>query len=450
MLSQAERDFRRIFTGNIAYYLDVEQHRAQTFLQRNLRLVLAYHERRQTSLRLRAEMVTDTGQRVSASDSDEVDQATRFQHGRKLRWSVEELSKGLRDGSISPQRTMLKVQPKGLNKRSAPSPEIVPLSDHPNKKMKYSDIRCYCGLTIWGPRSPEKDPLVKKSQECTIRTAVTPAGEVRALIEMDEPLIVNASELFVGVQRSAYSKLAITDSYHMEIMLIPLDSREVWPTVLVKPVKGRLSPQADNIAAEHVKNDQVLVAKWTKLPNCPPKGASLSIQAFKNRKPYKANISLDLDAAWCQSTTPLERYNSRLRPSPAARFPTPVSEPETPATTTTVVWTLGDMPSAERKTLTMIGYLCPACKRRDFLTYDLLQFHLITGHDLFKFHVTKEEKNEATGPQVVVRISIAVADDYRNRAANHVKDYREFRWERPRYPFDLQSFFGGDDNLIWK
>ncbi|KAI9872908.1 MAG: hypothetical protein M1830_001068, partial [Pleopsidium flavum] len=395
-------------------------------------------------------MTKDLGRKVGASDSGETGQGKRFKQSRKLRWSVQHLSNGMRDGSISPQRPMLKIQPKALNKRSGQSPESVTLTDHPNKKLKYPDIRCYCGLTIWGPKSIEKDPLVKKAQECTIRTALTPAGEVKAQIEMDEPLILNASELFVGVQRSTYSKLTITDSYHMEIMFLPLDSREVWPAVLVKPVKGRVSPQADNVMANHVQNDQVLVAKWTKLPNCPPKGAPLSIQAFKNRKPYKANISLELDAAWCRSTTPLEHYNSQLRHSPPARLPTPISEPETLASTTIVIWTFGDMPPEDRKTLTMFGYLCPACERKDFCTYDNLHFHLLTNHDLLKFHVTREQKNEVNGLQVVVRISVAVADDYRNRAANDVKDDRVFCWERPKHPFDLQSFLAGDENWIGK
>ena len=370
-------------------------------------------------------------------------------HIRRPQWSFEYLCKGLNDGSIKPQQAVMRVEPKALRKRAASASNPDYLAHPPNKRQKQADIRCYCGLTVWAPRSPEREPLVKKSQECTVKTAITPTGEVVAWIEMDEPLLVNAGELFTSVQRSTHSKMTISDSYYMEIMLLPLDSREVWPTVLVKPVKGRLNPQSDSLGADQVKNDQIFVAKWTKLPKCPPKGTLLSMQAFKNRKPYHANISLELDASWSQSLTPLGEYNSHLRISPADRFPTPLSEPEVTESvakpTVTVVWTFGNVPSDEKTTVVLTGYLCPACRRRDFANFDRLQFHLITGHGLFKFDITVSEKNEALGPQLVVKINVTVAEDYRNKAANHLKDDRSFCWETPKRPFDLDSFLAGDE-----
>ena len=458
MISQAERDFRKVFTGNTAYYLDIERHRSRTFLQRNLSRILAYHGRQQRALQSQdfgpENMITKAGQRLNGTSHHAGKSASSSTHMRRPRWSVEELCKGLRDGSIKPQQAVLKVEPKALRKRSAAASNSGSLADPPNKRQKQPDIRCYCGLTVWGPRSPESNPLVKKSQECTVKTSITPTGEVIAWIEMDEPLLVNAGELFVSVQRPNHTRMTLTDSYYMEIMLLPLDSREVWPTVLVKPVKGRLSPQVDDILADQLKNDQGFVAKWTKLPNCPPKGTLLSMQAFKNRKPYKANISLELDAAWSHSTSPLEIYNSRLRIFPADRFPTPISEPEAQESiakpTVTVVWTFGAMYPGGKKTMTLTGYLCPACQRRDFVNLELLQFHLITSHDLFKFQITAEQQNDALTPQDVVSIDVTVANEYRNKAANHVNDDREFCWERPKGPFDLQSFLTGDESWTGK
>jgi len=458
MISQAERDFRKVFTGNTAYYLDIERHRSRTFLQRNLSAVLAYHGRHQRALQSQdsapEKMITEAGQRMTGTSHRAVQPAGSSTHIRRPRWSVEELCKGLRDGSIKPQQAVLKVEPKALRKRSALASNSGSLVDPPNKRQKQPDIRCYCGLTVWGPRSPESDPLVKKSQECTVKTSITPTGEVIAWIEMDGPLLVNAGELFVSVQRSNFSRMTLTDSYYMEIMLLPLDSREVWPTVLVKPARGRVSLPTDDTVADQVKNDQVLVAKWTKLPSCPPKGTFLSMQAFKDQKPYKANISLELDAAWSQSSTPLQIYNSHLRISPADRFPTPISEPEAPESTgkptATVVWTFGNMHPAEKKTMTLTGYLCPACQRRDFVNFELLQFHLVTSHDLFKFQITVEQENESLTAQDVVSIHVTVANEYRNKAANHVKDDREFCWERPRSPFELQSFLAGDEGWTGK
>ncbi|MCJ1363884.1 hypothetical protein MMC16_002993 [Acarospora aff. strigata] len=453
MISQAERDFRKIFTGNTTYYLDIEKHRNRSFLQRNIATVLTHHERRNESLRLRSSarevMMTEPGPKADATESHQMKPTHHSTH-RGPRWSVGELCRGVNDGSISPQRAILKVEPKALRKKPTSASNSMTAPDLRNKKSKQPDIRCYCGLTIWGPRSLEKDPLVKKSQECTIKTVITPAGEVIARIEMDEVLLVHAGELFVSVQSSTYSRMTITDSYYMEIMLLPLDSREVWPTALVKPVKGRLSPQADTTVPDQVKNDQVLVAKWTKLPACPTKGTLLSMQAFKDRKPYKANISLEIDAAWSQSTTPLENYNTCLRFTPADRFPTPVSEPDAPDSTVNVIWTLGNMPSGEQKTITLTGYLCPACQQRNFITFELLQFHLITSHDLFKFQTSMEERNETPGTLDIVRINVTVADEYRNRAANHAKDHRVFCWERPSHPFSLQSFLSGDEGWVGK
>ncbi len=451
MVSQAERDFRKLFTGNTAYYLDVEQYRSRNFLNRNIRTVLSSHERRRGPQDpVHRKMNVDSDGMVDTAESEKPRLVSHPRHTLRTRWSVDELCKGLRDGSISPQRAMLKVEPKALKRRAPSAANHATLSERPSKKLKHQDIRCYCGLTIWGPESPDETPLVKKSQECTVKTAITQTGEVLARIEIDEPIVIKAGELYVSVRRSGYSKMTIAQSYYMELMLMPLDSRDVWPSVLVKPIKNHHNAEADTTTAESMGSDQVLVANWTKLPNCPPKGALLSVQALKNRKPYKANISLEVDAAWCQSSTPLENYNSSLRVTPADRFPTPDSEPEKPTHTVTVIWTLGSMPSDEQKTLTLTGYLCPACQRRDFVNFDLLQFHLLTGHDLFKFQLTRDEENETLGTHRTVRISISVTDDYRNKAANHVKDDRVFCWERPRRSFNMRSFLAGDESWLGK
>ncbi|KAI9814019.1 MAG: hypothetical protein M1827_003483 [Pycnora praestabilis] len=452
MVDSVERDFRRKFTGNASLYLDLEHHRARTVLQRNLRRVLEFQERQRIILLHKTvDSSNESTQPIPSVEGQGVDTEKRVSAGRKLprKW----LDEVWRTGSTPGRETTMKLDIKGGYKRkhSVSSRPITPEEEPPAKRLRGSTARCHCELSAWETSWGIRNLVVRKSQQCTLSQSSATSKQRKAFhVDMDKTFSIKARELFVDAEKNGVSKMAMVDSYILQITLKPLGAKDHWSQIF--PKRAITSKPGSGAMADRNNIQQpFLMAEWEDFPSLPPEGCLLDLFSVDEGVKQDTEFELEVEAGWNAYISPLLRYKKGFFETAASRFPTPISEPDPAIANAKVTYIFGRKRKygGEQRTrkITLSGWLCPLCRGRDFGSRDLLHFHLKTGHHLFRCRVETETGATLAATAEHLLVIVDIADKYPHKAAPSNEADDEFmEWVRPTRPFDMQKYLAGDES----
>ncbi len=451
MLSQSERDFQRKFVGNVALFLDIDRYRQRTVLQRNVKAALLNLLHHKSSGKLRgprselAASPRDASAMTNDSEALKCIDVTRKRQVGVSKWHAD----GMLAQAASLPEAALKLELKSLKRKNSRSQRALSLNgEPPTKRMRGLGVRCHCDVSIF----ENEKTVVRKSEQCTLqRVDSEKESSAQFRIDLDNPMIILAKELIVDVEYGEVSIMTVAESYTVQVSLRAIHSEDLWPPI---PTKDGISyiPTIKSAVSGKRSSRPAVVCKWYDLPKCPPDDRLLDASIIKDGKKYETEYGIAIEASWNEFESALEKLNAEIRNSAAARFPTPISEPDTPKDVVRTTYRFGESRSNQEtstsKTIVTMGYLCPLCRNRDFGCLYLLHFHLLSCHSLFKFQVKRDEKKGPTGLEADVTIEVDVADQYFERASNHVKDERDIMWVRSDEPFDLAAYLAGDERWV--
>ena len=441
MRNDTEREFQRKFTGNTILYRDIRLHRSPVVLQRNIKSFLDFNQRK-----LNARTAYSCVKKNMNHLNGAAHGPANLQERNRSTWNIKDLQRSLANNEFKHDVPSLRIEIKGVRDKREKLKRSLPDSEPPLKRLKTTDIRAQCSLTIFDSRSPKKQGIVRQTKQCMIRICNSQLTH-SATVHMDEPFLVSANELLMDASSTKTDKPLIGEAYKMQVSVLASASlSDPWP-----PFQIRQAPKVTQVVEfGEITRLPILSAEWKKLPECPPPGFPLPVYAFQDQKPYKSKLVFDIDAMWSSSTSPLAAHNTALKDetSSVPHLPTPVSESEPSGAIVVVRWAIGGT-WQDLKDVDFDGYFCPLCNRLEFKNLDAYHFHLINSHDLFKFKLICEATSTDTGQQhMKVEVKVDVVDSYRARAASHLPDDREMLWERPKSLFDIEAYLLGDESWL--
>ncbi|KAI9735259.1 MAG: hypothetical protein M1834_001849 [Cirrosporium novae-zelandiae] len=349
---------------------------------------------------------------------------------RRSQWTL----RGLSENDIYQPNAVLRWDVLGIRKRNDSSSlrlnELAQQEAHVNKRARISqcELECLCMLSIWN-----SDHMIHGEKiKCLLsHPKVNPDGFVK--IEMERPFQFKVSRF-----------LEVATSCQLQITISPVNvPKDQWPPISLRT----------NL---HVENSPIiLVAGWTKLPKLPNEGQHLDLCVETNRgtsnqakKTHSTKYKLEVNAKYSAPDTPLEKYNMTMR---SHTPPTTVNPEARNVPTQKIVSLRYIFKNVKNKHSNgptiwsgLNGWICPFCGGKDLETWDLLHLHLINSHAYWKITTDKphqEVKNDST-----VNIYLELDTEYQVRAANSVKDHRDFIWTAPKKAFDVNSFCDGDQS----
>ena len=446
-MNGTERHVKEKFTGNVTFYLNTKLHRAPTFLQRNIRSVLAYH-RRQLALLKKSRQEASMKPNTSL-DNDHRVVEPRGTPKKKKTWSSREVQYILEKKVFTHKDPVLRIDVAGIRDRLARFRDKKDESEPPTKQARTSLVHATCSLTIWDSTSPTQDTVVEQTRKCEIEGRTKPSGERVASIAMSSPFLVRLDQL--QPTRERVSQTNPEPLFSMQIVLMAANDSEIWPPVEMKLPTPKVAKYIDQGGLVRFP---LLVAKWHRLPQVPEtdQEAILDLLATQDNTKYKPKLGLKIDASWTEPASPLTLHNMEIRNGRSSTERSRSSEYEDTLGKFVAYteWVFEGLSSFMPK-LKFEGYTCPMCNGQRFRDAGEFHFHLINSHDLFKFKFSQKFETNSLGQSVAEGlVRIDVADNYEERAANSVKDFREMKWQRPNNPFDLEAYLKGDESWLGK
>ncbi|MCJ1432127.1 hypothetical protein MMC27_001483 [Xylographa pallens] len=442
-----EREFQKKFMGNILLYRDLSLNRPPVFFQRNVLKFLQYHRHKREHC-LRKANIPD--QPIMSSSSEPGQTVKTSNQSIRSSWSMGEIYNRLEKGTTGPEAPVLRIDLTAIKDRKAVYRNL-PEQRPSLKRIRTTSVHAQCLLTIWPTASSKKEDmtyLVRQSKSCVIEAGTKESGERTAIVTMESPFFVNFDELLIAGRKplNGYS----TQMYDMQMALLPANATDPWPPMdfLAPPPKISQRMEADGPV-----RFPMLLAQWRKLPQLPETSTESLLEglAYQDGKRYKTKLSLKLEAAWSLPSSQLTSYNASRRKalSPVPHLPSPVSDHDTLGPIVSVTWTFHGL-WEHLPPLEFDGYLCPLCQRRQLASMDTYDFHLATGHDLFKFKLVSSTSSAGTRRKIDVEVLVDVTDTFSVKSSNNVLDQREMNWQKPQTLFDLEAFLKGDETWMRK
>ena len=354
------------------------------------------------------------------------------------------------------------------------------LDDRPKKRIKREAVQCRCYLAVWDNREGHRqlEPILKRSEDCLVTPASTASDAHAVEIELDSLFRISVREFYVPIvnKDGRITKWAVGDKYLLEIKIIPCNTSELWPPIPI------LSKSEESLTRDLVKRkdlaftEGMLISNYTNLPHAPPAGLPLNVSFDQGGRTFKTKFGLEVNAEWTyphfhdakikkeedivakkikeeEKIDPLCRSiengpGAGNHPSKLRKLNPPL--PVKPTVKVSYIWdieTRTPVPRESRKG-TLEGLCCPTCHIHEFSDLKRLQFHFSNNHDKYRFKLEKEGRDLQTDDLKCVVFRVEVAEIVRPRAANHIKDEREFSWQRPERPFDIDSYISGDQTWV--
>lgn len=345
--------------------------------------------------------------------------------------------------------------------------------ERPRKRVKREVVKCQCHLAIWDNREGfiATEPIVKRTQLCSITTRDGPFGSKVVDIEMDEAFRVKATELFVPVATKGALKLAVGDKYFLETKIIPCDSEELWPPIsILSKSEGSTIGSLGKRSIETVQG--AMVSSYANLPQAPASNVPLSITFVQNGRTFKTKFGLEVSSTWAVPDILEARIRHEKNVSlSGSLFDPPLLEQkgtdsrdgnesrsflthmDPPPRKVVVSYRCDEMNSRISRNTSKIfrtasvdGFCCAACRKIECQTLTDLLFHLSTYHHKYKYTIEKEDKNPTSGALNGVVIKIEFADVEKKKPLKNVAKNpdKEFEWCAPKKPFDVGAYIEGD------
>ncbi|KAI9816343.1 MAG: hypothetical protein M1832_005100 [Thelocarpon impressellum] len=237
-MALSDKEFRRLYAGNVLWYQRFAESSRPSFLQRNINAVLRSHERQSAR-------VADEGRPPVKPASVPVSAAGSEPNGQMKRGSlINSIADRLTpyDFGFTQSRQVLRIDVKSLKRKRD---ESGPTRDYAEEVGGNGSIssrnRCKCEITIWhaprstsGPRNRQLQ-LLRDSQMCTVLSVRRSNEDSHAIVELDQPFLIGLSKLLVPTSRGKVEKLALAESYRTQISLQPFFSPgKGWPPFSVR------------------------------------------------------------------------------------------------------------------------------------------------------------------------------------------------------------------------
>ncbi|KAI4153951.1 MAG: hypothetical protein LQ340_001987 [Diploschistes diacapsis] len=366
-------------------------------------------------------------------------------------WSPKEIINILERKNFSDRDPVLRIDVSAIKDRFAKYRDVKADDEPPQKSIKVSPVDATCSLTIWDSTSGTFDTVVEQTRRCEIFQKNKASGERYASIELAEPFIVTLQKL--QPKRDLASQTYGEQLFSMQLAIMAANSTDRWPPVDTKVPPPKTTEFRDPTG--HLVRFPVLVAKWLRLPRVPANEdeSSLELFASQDQTKYKPKLSLKISAQWMQAPSPLAAYNSECRgglisPDTSSRS-TSTHDRSEPKTVIKTAWVFEQLADFMDK-LPFDGYACAMCEGKQFLDVHEFHFHLVNGHDLFKFAFSQDFKTNSLGQSIaegLVRVDFADGYDKRPIGKNSL-DPREMAWLRPYWPFDINKYLKGDESWL--
>ena len=368
----------------------------------------------------------------------------------------------------------------------------------PRKRQRRDiPIECRCDVTIWDNRTDTKNfqPLVIASEKCFITVHKVINGVISHFVDIDmpTPISINSEDLQVNVITPGKpDTMVIADNYFLEIKLVPLMSDAdlvsggMWPPIpILSKSEGELFTTAHKGRTAHEALFGSLLARYTHLPIAPDQDVPLSIFYLSDGRCYKSKFGLEVCGMWIKQPEAhkvarikqeegeasllkrlfpalvdhrgrplgrdLEKTNtikssteSNLRRSSRSSVRNGIKPVQSLFEVTYVFDPKSKDSSKERRTATLKGLRCPACRIGIFETLTELRFHLSNFHHKYSFALVEENSRQATSTErPLTRVTIEVLPS--QAAPGRPKEIRnplsewEWNWESPREAFDIDT-----------
>ena len=460
-MSFTEKESRERLAANSAWYRYVAKHGHRAYCQRNLNASLRYHARQRTRPH------SLTGQSSSNPPATlEGANGVPTHEAKKGSPSLASLKKGETingiarkmapfDLAVPEPEQVLRIDIKALTpKNNQTSNPSVSLREPPSKRTKLSARRCRCEITIWHvPPNQKTYPvrqtqLLRDSQQCTLTRFVSD-GDVSAAIQLDETFFIKGTKLLVPVKTGGCVRYLLGQSYRLQVSLQPIvynDSRwrDDWPPVPIHSPGSSLSGEPFPVDEECINRLDALMMGF---PETPVNGSLYDVYLAKYdlQPKFYTKYGLQVEALWSSSRS------TSTRASPPQRLP------QSNSASVGTGKSLRDLahieyrfpsidpftPDSGSRVYKVTGYLCPFCHDRNLKTAKLLQFHLVTNHELFKFHFSGSETQlQANNSE---SLKIEVFDISKESAYDEFIEADTWRWVKPSgQAFDLFKYLKGD------
>jgi VEFS-Box of polycomb protein len=466
MLCASDRKFSKTFVGDITFDIQRDLTRYPLFLHRNIMRALDHHAKR-----------SRPGSRSSAGEPQNgVSRPTSY------------------TGLVTPPPRSTRLRDQLVEKFHQEDAELIfnvrgirrklnyreNLDQRPKKRIKRDVVQCRCYLAVWDNREGHRqlEPILKRSEDCLVIPASTASDAHAVEIELDSPFRISAREFYVPIvsKDGRITKWAVGDKYLLEIKIIPSNTSELWPPVPI------LSKSEESLTRGLVKRkdpaftEGMLISNYTNLPHAPAAGLPLNVSFDQGGRTFKTKFGLEVNAEWTyphfhdakirkEQGILVERIREEEKIDPLCRstengpsagnHPSKLRKlsqqsPVKPIAKASYIWdieTRTPVPRESRKG-TLEGLRCPICHVHEFSDLKRLQFHFSNSHDKYRFRIEKEERDPQTDDLECVIFRVEVAEIVRPRAANHIKDEREFSWQKPKRPFDIDSYISGDHTWV--
>ncbi|GAB7351322.1 hypothetical protein MBLNU459_g1734t1 [Dothideomycetes sp. NU459] len=300
-------------------------------------------------------------------------------------------------------------------------------------------LKCIITLRIYDP-SGRKKILVQESKNARLTAFAPENEELRFLIDVKEPFIVELNKLLANTNNSEKSDCARQWRKIYAASVVSFSISFLNPTDAAQ-LLSRIDPQ---FTSAELPEECELRANWKNLPTCPPSTRIHRLFRTHQGSPRHLDYSLDFDMVWEKpEQTPLVASNRAYREADLQSQAEDISsmlptQEETVKHRITYIYEGGTL---QARSIVSDNLKCTFCNSKH-PSFRRLHFHYLASHDHFSFEVVREPVAENV---VNVKIYIHLADKQYERASNNVSDEREIHWIRPTRPFDLDAYLEGAD-----
>jgi hypothetical protein len=504
---QRERKFPNRFVGDFNFDLEGDQYRGLLFLHRNVMRVLAHHAKRRarskansntsannaatnfdnstanlsgsnakrnhniingdnpiTNSSITPHVARDQSRETAMSENETIVLATPHSAPDSKRSSVRKQLEGV----YRQQGAELVLELKNIRKKLNFTSNRRNDGEPDRKRIKRDVVRCQCHVAIWDNREVFRspDPVVNRSQLCSVTMQGGPEDCQSVDIEMDDAFRIKATEMHVPVKTKGGLQMAWGDKYFLEVKIIPCEEADIWPPFKVlSKVEGTVTSVLGKRSAATVQG--ALVSSYANLPQAPASNVPLSVSFVQDGLTLKTKFGLEVSSTWTITASNELKIKAEEKDwLQKAPFWTPTAE-KTTSWANGAALTNGSQSvtrpkqvvvsyrldvvgstsrSREFREASLDGYSCVACRRREYQSLVDLLFHLSTCHLKYKYTVEEEDKSPLSGETHHITIKVDVADPEKKKPLKNAfkNPDTEIDWVAPKRPFDVDAYLNGD------
>ena len=317
----------------------------------------------------------------------------------------------------------------------------------PRKRARYNKQQCFAYVAVYDNRGSHgmAEPVVTKTQGCTLLSRERSDGSKWVDIELDQPFKITAKELFVPNMDKRGRRqpgVSMGVKYFLELKIQPCDEMdEMWPPIPLLST-GNSVFKSDLMRQGLQEAQGMLCALYKGLPESSSPGTGWPVSFLYGGTTFNTKYSLEVDASWQQvpqednifavldieprsskrktgqspdnSTTP--ELNNQLKPNVRVKYlwdvqntrelgrALPIRAPLRTPSKTSSSRVLPQ--SVKQENIVVDGFECPICSAFKAKRLNQLLLHLPNNHLGYDFIVLNEDRRQSDGNihEVTIRV----------------------------------------------